>query len=96
MVVQPHFLLVLMGRFGANRDAAHVAHGHGMGSTYAEGFPEIWPHIRMMFQESIRAGVGQNVTADTPLFVERNGWKEEAYFSGSFIPIGPPNRPLSF
>ncbi|KAF9692005.1 hypothetical protein EKO04_010164 [Ascochyta lentis] len=74
----------------------HGVHPTLMGSTYAEGFPEIWPHICAMFQESSRTGVGQNVTSDTPLLVERNGWREEAFFSGSFIPIGPPHHPLGF
>jgi hypothetical protein len=67
-----------------------------MGSTYAQGLPELWPHIRAMFQESSRTGIGQNVTSDAPLLVERNGWKEEAFFSGSFIPIGPSKCPLGF
>ncbi|KAF3048658.1 hypothetical protein E8E11_009810 [Didymella keratinophila] len=67
-----------------------------MGSTYAEILPEIWPHIGAMFEESMKTGIGQNVTSEAPLLVERNGWKEEAFFSGSFIPIGPPNRPLGF
>jgi hypothetical protein len=67
-----------------------------MGSTYQDIFPEIWPHINAMFEESKKTGIGQNVTSEAPLLVERNGWKEEAFFSGSFIPIGPPSRPLGF
>ncbi|KAF1933113.1 putative histidine kinase HHK15p [Didymella exigua CBS 183.55] len=74
----------------------HGVHPTLMGSTYAESFPEIWPQIRAMCQESIKTGVGQNVTSDAPLLVERNGWKEEAFFSGSFVPIGPHDRPLGF
>lgn len=74
----------------------HGVHPTLMGSTYAQGFPELWPHIRLMFAESTRTGVGQNVTSNAPLLVERNGWMEEAFFSGSFVPIGPPHRPLGF
>jgi hypothetical protein len=74
----------------------HLVHPALMGSTYAQGFPELWPHIRLLFEEGIRTGLGQNVTSDTPLLVERNGWKEEAFFTGSFVPIGPPHDPLGF
>ena len=74
----------------------HGVHPTLMGSTYAEGFPEIWPYIRAMFEQSSKTGIGQNVTSDAPLLVERNGWKEEAFFSGSFVPIGPPDGPLGF
>jgi hypothetical protein len=67
-----------------------------MGSTYAEGFPELWPAIRGLFEESKRIGEGQNVSSNEPLLVERNGWREEAFFSGSFVPIGPAHQPLGF
>jgi len=67
-----------------------------MGSTYAQGFPEIWPNIRAMFEESRRTGAGQNVSSATPLLVERNGYREEAFFSGSFVPIGPVHQPEGF
>lgn len=74
----------------------HGVHPTLMGSTYAQGFPELWPYILPMFEECIRTGIGQNVTSDAPLLVERNGWREEAYFSGSFVPIGQPHHPLGF
>ncbi|KAJ4983067.1 hsp90-like protein [Stagonosporopsis vannaccii] len=74
----------------------HGVHPTLMGSTYAEGFPEIWPHIRAMFNDSMKTGIGRNVTSDAPLLVERNGWKEEAFFTGSFVPIGPYSNPLGF
>ena len=74
----------------------HKVHPELMGSTYAQGLPELWPHIRLLFEESIRTGIGQNVTSDVPLLVERNGWREEAFFSGSFVPIGAPHHPLGF
>lgn len=74
----------------------YAVHPTLMGSTYAEGFPELWPYIRLMFEDSVKTGVGQNVASDAPLIVERHGWKEEAFFSGSFIPIGPPHSPLGF
>lgn len=67
-----------------------------MGSTYAEGLPELWPAISGLFEESKRTGLGQNVSSNEPLLVERNGWKEEAFFSGSFVPIGPTHQPLGF
>ncbi|KAF2855382.1 hypothetical protein T440DRAFT_152743 [Plenodomus tracheiphilus IPT5] len=67
-----------------------------MGSTYAQGFPEIWPYISALLEESRRTGGGQNVSAAAPLLVERNGYKEEAFFSGSFIPVGPAHQPEGF
>lgn len=73
----------------------HGAHPALMGSTYAEGLPELWPYIRLLLEESARTGIGQNVNSDTPLLVERDGL-EEAFFSGSFVPIGPPHQPLGF
>jgi hypothetical protein len=67
-----------------------------MGSTYAEGFPHLWPYIRLMLDEGARTGAGQNVNSDTPLLVDRHGCREEAFFSGSFVPVGPPHHPLGF
>lgn len=74
----------------------HGLHPALMGSTYAQGFPELWPFIRLMFEESVRTGIGQNVISDAPLLVERKGSREEAFFSGSFVPIGPSQHPLGF
>jgi hypothetical protein len=67
-----------------------------MGRRYADSFPEIWPYISALFAESMRTGKGQNVSSGAPLLVDRNGYREEAYFSGSFNPIGPANSPLGF
>lgn len=67
-----------------------------MGSPYAQGFPDLWSYISTMFGESRRTGVGQNVSSATPLLVERNGFREEAFFSGSFVPIGPTHQPEGF
>lgn len=67
-----------------------------MGSTYSQSFPELWPHISALFKESRRIGAGQNVSSATPLLVERNGYREEAFFSGSFVPIGPAHQPEGF
>ncbi|CBX95405.1 predicted protein [Plenodomus lingam JN3] len=67
-----------------------------MGSTYAQSLPEIWPYIKTLFEESRRTGTGQNISSAAPLLVERNGYREEAFFSGTFIPIGPPHQPEGF
>ena len=67
-----------------------------MGSTYAQALPDIWDQMRAILDESRKTGVGQSITPDAPLLVERNGWREEAFFSASFVPIGPPHRPLGF
>jgi hypothetical protein len=67
-----------------------------MGRTYADGLPDIWPYISALLAESRRTGKGQDVSSAAPLLVERRGYREEAYFSGSFNPIGPAHCPLGF
>jgi len=89
----PNYVAIYNDQFAP---ICHGVHPTLMGSTYAEGFPELWPHISALFNDSIKTGIGRNVTSDAPLLVERNGWKEEAFFSGSFVPIGPKGSPLGF
>jgi hypothetical protein len=67
-----------------------------MGQSYARAMPEIWPAISALFVNSRRTGRGNNVSSATPLLVERNGYTEEAYFSGSFVPVGPAHEPDGF
>jgi PAS domain S-box-containing protein len=74
--------------------AAH-AHPSLMGSTFQLGYPYL-PQISTYFDECRRTGAGVTYSSATPLLVERNGWKEEAFFSGSFTPVGPPGEPLGF
>ncbi|KAH7088922.1 hypothetical protein FB567DRAFT_559506 [Paraphoma chrysanthemicola] len=57
-----------------------------MGQPFAYGFPELDPFIRPMFEEGIRSGIAQDVI-EAPMMVERNGYTEEAFFTGNFTPI---------
>jgi len=57
-----------------------------MGQPFAFGFPELDPFIRPLFEEGIRSGTAQDVV-EAPLMVERNGYCEEAFFTGNFTPI---------
>ena len=66
------------------------AHPRLMGSTFQEGYPELWPGIKAYFEQAKKTGTGVNYSSAASLVVERKGWREEAFFSGSFIPVGTP------
>jgi hypothetical protein len=57
-----------------------------MGQTFEEAFPEIWHTIKPNFDEAERSGVA-SVVDEQLLFVERNGFVEETYFTGNFNPL---------
>ena len=69
---------------------AGVLHPRLMGATFMEGYPDLWSSICTYFEEAKTTGIGQNYSSAHPLIVERKGYKEEAFFSGSFVPLGPP------
>jgi hypothetical protein len=76
---------------------AAQAHPALMGSSFISGYPDLWPFISPYFDECKRTGAGVNYSSAAPTIVERNGWREEAFFSGSFTPFGPnPHQPLGF
>jgi signal transduction histidine kinase/ActR/RegA family two-component response regulator len=57
-----------------------------MGQTFASGFPELDPFMRPLFEEGTKSGQAQDVV-EAPMMVERNGYREEAFFTGNFTPI---------
>jgi signal transduction histidine kinase len=57
-----------------------------MGHTFEQAFPEIWDTIKVVFDEAEKAGVAADVF-EQQLFVERNGFVEETYFTGNFNPL---------
>lgn len=57
-----------------------------MGQSFASGFPGLDPFIGPLFEEGIRSGVAQNVV-ESPMMVQRNGYREEAFFTGNFTPV---------
>ncbi len=61
-------------------------HPHGLGAKGSEVFPEIWNTIGPMLEGVMRTG--RPVRADDLLlFLERNGYPEECYFTFSYSPI---------
>ncbi|PBP18581.1 hypothetical protein BUE80_DR010636 [Diplocarpon rosae] len=57
-----------------------------MGLPFEKAYPEIWPIIQHVFNQSEASGVASTVH-EQEMFVERNNFLEEAYFSGNFNPI---------
>jgi PAS domain-containing protein len=81
----------------AYAELAAQVHPTLMGSTFISGYPELWPFISTYFDECRRTGAGVNYSSAAPTLVDRNGWREETFFSGSFTPVGPnSNQPLGF
>jgi hypothetical protein len=65
---------------------ASKAHPALMGSTFARGFPEIWPVFKPNLDNAEASGVAIDVT-EMEMYVARNSFLEETYFTGNFIPI---------
>ncbi|KAF2853540.1 putative histidine kinase-like protein M3YPp [Plenodomus tracheiphilus IPT5] len=61
-----------------------------MGSTFIDGYPELWASISAYFAAAKKTRLGQNYSSAVSVVVERKGWQEEAFFSGSFVPVGGP------
>ncbi|TVY25426.1 Sensor protein [Lachnellula hyalina] len=65
---------------------AGKAHPMLMGLAFENVFPEIWPQIKAVFEASEVSGLAGDVH-EIELFVERNHFLEEAFFTGNFNPI---------
>lgn len=63
-------------------------HPRLMGATFKEGYPELWDSISVYFTTAKKTGLGQSYPSAVSTIVERKGWREEAFFSGSFVPVG--------
>lgn len=72
------------------------AHPKLMGSTFQEGFPELWSGIEPIFEQCKTTAAGVNYSSDASLVVERKGWREETFFNGNFVPVGPAHAPEGF
>jgi hypothetical protein len=66
------------------------AHPKLMGSIFQEGYPDLWLSIRQYFEQAKSTGTGVNYSSAVSTVVERNGYREEAFFSGGFVPVGLP------
>ncbi|KAJ4345131.1 hypothetical protein N0V95_005903 [Ascochyta clinopodiicola] len=67
-----------------------------MGSTFRKGFPELWSSIEPIFEQCSRTAAGFNYSSAASLIVERKGWREETFFNGNFVPVGPAYAPDGF
>lgn len=57
-----------------------------MGNTCQAVFPELWDDICCKFDTAEQTGLAVNI-AEYLLSTERNGYLEETYFTGSFLPV---------
>ncbi|TGO23493.1 hypothetical protein BPAE_0130g00110 [Botrytis paeoniae] len=57
-----------------------------MGKPFELAFPEIWNDIKGVFIHAETSKLAADVN-EIPLMVERSGFKEETYFTGSFNPV---------
>ncbi|KAI9047730.1 hypothetical protein LZ554_008440 [Drepanopeziza brunnea f. sp. 'monogermtubi'] len=57
-----------------------------MGQSYKTAWAEIWPEIEAVFDNAKNSGQS-TMKDDDCLFVKRNGFLEESYFSWSIIPL---------
>jgi len=62
------------------------AHPFLMGRGFSEAFPELTEAIAPVFAAATEYGSAVDV-GDIELFVQRNGYTEETYFVGQFIPL---------
>ena len=62
------------------------AHPTLMGRSLEEGYPGIWDAINVIFAQVETSALTADVK-EQQMFVERNGFVEEVYFEGSFIPL---------
>ncbi|KAF2470863.1 uncharacterized protein BDR25DRAFT_342712 [Lindgomyces ingoldianus] len=69
-----------------------------MGSTFINAYPDLWDGIQPFFDRARATGVASDHSAASALMVERLGWREEAFFTGNFVPIGggPTTLPEGF
>ena len=67
-----------------------------MGSTFQQGYPELWSSIQPIFEQCRTTAAGVNYSSANSLLVERNGWREETFFNGNFVPVGPAYAPEGF
>jgi PAS domain S-box-containing protein len=77
---------------------AAQAHPKLMGATFLEGYPDLGAGILPHFDEARRTGRGVEFSSSISLMVERAGYREEAFFTGNFVPLsaGPTNQPEGF
>ncbi|POS87594.1 hypothetical protein EPUL_001719, partial [Erysiphe pulchra] len=61
-------------------------HPEIMGQKFKDAWPELWGELKDTFLGAINSGLS-TMKEDDCLFIQRNGYLEESYFSWSLIPI---------
>ncbi|KAK6583384.1 hypothetical protein PZA11_004460 [Diplocarpon coronariae] len=61
-------------------------HPQLMGQSYKTAWAEIWPEIQGVFENASNSGQS-TMKDDDCLFIRRNGFLEESYFSWSIVPL---------
>jgi signal transduction histidine kinase len=76
---------------------AGQAHPRLMGMPFLEGCPDLG-RVLPNFDEARGTGRGVEFPSAISLMIERSGFREEAFFSGNFVPLnwGPSNQPEGF
>ncbi|KHN96745.1 ATPase-like, ATP-binding domain protein [Metarhizium album ARSEF 1941] len=57
-----------------------------MGMAYTEGWPEIWEEIEPVFENAWKSGQS-TMKHDNRLFIKRDGFLEETFFSWAIVPL---------
>ncbi|CZT51583.1 related to autoinducer 2 sensor kinase/phosphatase luxQ [Rhynchosporium secalis] len=57
-----------------------------MSSRFQDSFPELWHQIQPVFHEAETSGMASSLN-EMEMFVERNAFLEQAFFSGNFVPL---------
>ena len=67
-------------------ELAGKKHPQLMGQLYSEAWAEIWEEIKPVFESAMESGQA-TMKHENQLFINRNGFLEESFFSWSIVPI---------
>lgn len=65
-----------------------------MGQRFAAGYPN--SDLERYFDQARITGMGINLSSSECFLVDRKGFREEAFFTASFVPVGPTYQPEGF
>lgn len=79
----PHFVAIYNAAYV---DMAGRKHPQLMGACYQDAWPEIWDEIKPVFKSALEAGQA-TMKHENQLFINRNAFLEECFFSWSVVPM---------
>ncbi|KAI5467336.1 hypothetical protein BGZ63DRAFT_23770 [Mariannaea sp. PMI_226] len=79
----PHFVAIYNAAYV---DMAGRKHPQLMGACYQDAWPEIWDEIKPVFKSALESGQA-TMKHENQLFINRNGFLEECFFSWSVVPM---------